>query len=242
MGCDTYSSHIETDSLQAPYVGLLFCGNGTQLADWVCQRPPKGTSSLGSIAHGSQKPTCDEADLVVYGGPPYIQPIYSLPSTSGGPLQSYSTINPSSFTLLPPSPTQTASPSKSASSHTGSSSSHTGLEVGITVPVVLIIVAIIVAMLWRRRAQRRRAAADHGDSTGPKPELHADSYERPKHELFVQGVAHEKDGDQLQKPVAELKGTTKVHELADTSHTRQRSEAPTSSATEPTVASDRGSV
>jgi hypothetical protein len=149
--------------------------------------------------------------LIAFAGSNQLQPIVSLPTSIGGPTATFvSSAGSYSPTIL--------SPTNVPSSKSTRSNNNLGFGLGIGLGVGITLIALVLGVIWLRRQQRRKKAAATPAYSGElKAELHADDYCMPKHELYVHGMAHEKDGEELEQHPAELRGTSQVHELPDSS-------------------------
>ena len=81
------------------------------------------------------------------------------------------------------------------SSKSSRSTNHLGLGLAIGLGVGITFTAVVFGVIWLQRQQRRkRAAAAPAYNGEPKAELQADDYCKSRHELYVHGMAREKDG------------------------------------------------
>ena len=186
--------------------------------------PSVNISELAIAFEGQS--VCNNESFIAFAGPPELVPIVSLPKDAAGtavPFVLTSSASSSVYVLasptskIPHSTSQRPS-STSVSLVTGLSSPGltTGDKAGIAVSVIVcffLLCGILFLLIGfrRRHARLKKAAAVEGDSVEPKAELHAQHHHKPRHELYADGMTHEKDG--TERP-AELKGTQQVHELS----------------------------
>jgi hypothetical protein len=203
---------------------LGYCFDSGAARQWTCKRPPNSDPSV-QVVPDNTPPICNNVSLIAFAGSDQLQPIVSLPLSIGGVTATFvstyvSGTNVYSEMILPTttsttSATTPANVPPSISTHSGK-----GLGVGLGVGLGLglsLLVGVFGAVWFRRQKRRKRAATFPTDSIQRRAELHSEGYEKPKHELYVDGTAHEKDGRELEQPPAELKGTSQVHELPGSS-------------------------
>jgi hypothetical protein len=189
---------------------LGYCSDSGAARQWTCKHPPSDEVSI-HVVPDNTPPICDNASLIAFAGSNQLQPMISLPTSIGGPTATFvSTASIYSPTIL--------SPTNVPSSESTRSNNDLGLGLGIGLGVGITLLAVVLGVIWLRRQQRhKRAAAALAYSGESKAELHADDYCKPKHERYAHGMAHEKDGRELEQPPAELRGTSQVHELPGSS-------------------------
>lgn len=187
-----------------------YCFDSGAARQWTCKHPPNSDASV-QVVPDNTPPICNNVSLIAFAGSNRLPPIVSLPLSVGGMTATFvsivSTTGAYSAIILP-----TTAPPPSMSAHSTSVGLGIGLGLGISLSVML-----LGALWFRRQKRRKRAATFPVDSIERRAELHSEGQGKPKHELCVDGMAHEKDGEELKQPPAELKGTSQVHELPGSS-------------------------